>query len=111
VTEGVEDRLRTLGYELPAVPEPAGFYVPAIRSGTLLFTAGQLPFRGRLPYTGRVGREVSVKDAKKAARLCALNTLAVVKAEAGSLENVRRRRKGRRLRRLHGRASTASPRY
>ena len=90
MTEGVEDRLRALGHELPAVLKPAGSYVPAARAGSFLFTAGQLPFKeGRLPYTGKVGREVSVEDAKEAARLFALNALAAVKTEAGSLENVR----------------------
>ncbi|MDP8952317.1 MAG: RidA family protein [Actinomycetota bacterium] len=90
--DGPEDRLRNLGYELPAVPRPAGSYVPAtLATGTLLFTAGQLPFKdGRLPYTGKVGADVSVEDAKEAARLCALNALAAVKAEAETLENVRR---------------------
>ena len=87
----VEDRLRDLGYELPPVPNPAGSYVPAAHTGTLVFTAGQLPFKeGRLPYTGKVGREVSVEEAQEAARLCALNALAAVRAEAGSLENVSR---------------------
>ncbi len=92
MTEGAEDRLRDLGYELPAVPRPAGSYVPAtLATGTLLFTAGQLPFKnGRLSYTGKVGADVSVEDAKEAARLCALNALAAVKAEAGTLKNVRR---------------------
>ena len=89
--EGAEDRLRELGYELPPVPRPAGSYVPATRVGALLFTAGQLPFKdGRLPHTGKVGADVSVEDAKEAARLCALNALAAVKAEVGTLENVRR---------------------
>ena len=91
MTEGVEDRLRALGHELRAVLELAGAYVPAARAGSFLFTAGQLPFKeGQLLYTGKVGREVSVEDAKEAARLCALNALVAVKAEAGSLENVRR---------------------
>jgi len=81
-----------LGYELPAIPRPAGSYVPATRiTGTVLFTAGQLPFEdGRLPYTGKVGEDVSVEEAKEAARLCALNALAAVEAEAGTLKNVRR---------------------
>jgi enamine deaminase RidA (YjgF/YER057c/UK114 family) len=91
VQGSAEDRLRDLGYELPHVPEPAGSYVPAACAGTLLFTAGQLPFKGgRLPYTGKVGQDLSVEEAQEAARLCALNALAAVKAEAGSLENVRR---------------------
>jgi enamine deaminase RidA (YjgF/YER057c/UK114 family) len=91
VRKWVEDRLRDLGYELPTVPRPAGSYVPATRADALLFTAGQLPFKdGRLPYTGKVGADVSVEEAKEAARLCALNALAAVKAEVGALENVRR---------------------
>ena len=91
MSEGVEDRLRNLGYELPTVPHPAGSYVPTIRTGVLVFTAGHLPLReGQLLYAGKVGQEISVEDAKEAARLCALNALAAVKEEAGSLENVRR---------------------
>jgi enamine deaminase RidA (YjgF/YER057c/UK114 family) len=87
----VEDRLRELGYDLLSVPKPAGSYVPATSSGSLLFTAGQLPFvEGQLRYTGKVGKEVSVEEAKEAARHCVLNALAAVKAEAGSLDDVRR---------------------
>jgi len=88
VRMSIEDHLRHLGYDLPPVARPAGSYVPAVRAGSLLFTAGQLPFKGgQLPYTGKVGRDVSVEEAKEAARLCALNALAAVKAEAGSLDN------------------------
>ena len=87
----VGDRLRELGYELPSVPNPAGSYVSATSVGSLLFTAGQLPFEdGQLRYTGKVGKDVSVEEAKEASRLCTLNALAAVEAEAGSLENVRR---------------------
>jgi enamine deaminase RidA (YjgF/YER057c/UK114 family) len=88
--ESVEDRLKELGYELPTVPTPVGSYVPATHAGNLLFTAGQLPLReGQLPYTGKVGQNVSVEEAKEVARLCALNALVAVEAEAGSLANVR----------------------
>ena len=87
----VGNRLKELGYELPSLPNPAGSYVPATSTGSLLFTAGQLPFKeGQLRYTGKVDKDVSVEEANEAARLCALNALAAVKAEAGSLENVRR---------------------
>jgi enamine deaminase RidA (YjgF/YER057c/UK114 family) len=90
VQDSPEDRLKDLGYELPAVPRPAGAYVPAVRTGALLFTAGQLPFRGgRLAYTGKVGSDLSTEEAKEAARLCTINALAAVEAEAG-LENARR---------------------
>lgn len=88
---GAVDRLKELGYELPSVPNPAGSYVPSATAGSLLFTAGQLPFKeGQLRYTGKVDKDVSVEEAKEAARLCALNALAAVESETGSLENVRR---------------------
>ncbi len=85
------ERLRELGLELPAVPEPAGSYVPATRTGSLIFTAGQLPFEGgELRQTGRVGEEVTPEEARRAARLCALNALAAAAAEAGGLDNISR---------------------
>jgi enamine deaminase RidA (YjgF/YER057c/UK114 family) len=86
-----EARLRELGYELPEVPEPAGAYVPASRSGALIFTAGQLPFEeGELSVTGKVGDTVTPDNAREAARLCALNALAAAAAEAGGLNRVAR---------------------
>ncbi len=90
--ESPEDRLQAFGLELPAVPEPAGSYVPATRTaGSLLFTAGQLPFKnGELRLTGKVGDAVSIEEARRAARLCVLNALAAVKSGVGSLGNVRR---------------------
>ena len=84
-------RLRELGYELPCIPQPAGSYVPATRSGTLIFTAGQLPFRdGDLAFTGKVGDAVSVDEAQEATRLCALNALAAAAAEADGLDGIAR---------------------
>lgn len=86
-----EARLRELGLELPDVPAPGGAYVPATRAGTLVFTAGQLPFEeGELHKTGKVGDAVSVEEARQAARLCALNAIAAAAAEAGGLNNLRR---------------------
>ena len=86
-----ENKLRELGLELPAVPKPAGSYVPAVRAGSLLFTAGQLPFEnGELRLKGKVGDGVTPQEAREAARLCALNALAAVADETGSLSNVRR---------------------
>ena len=86
-----EARLRELGHELPPVPRPAGSYVPATRAGTLIFTAGQLPFRGGdLSRTGKVGAAVTLEEAQEAARLCALNALAAAAAEAGGLNNIGR---------------------
>lgn len=88
---GPQERLRELGLELPAVPAPAGSYVPATRTGDLIFTAGQLPFEsGELHQTGRVGEEVSPEEAYRAARLCVLNALAAAASEAGGLDRIRR---------------------
>lgn len=86
-----ENKLRELGLELPEVPAPAGSYVPAVRAGAFLFTAGQLPFEnGELRVKGKVGDAVTPEQAQKAARTCALNALAAVASEAGGLSNVRR---------------------
>ena len=86
-----EARLRELGDELPAVPASAGAYVPATRAGTLVFTAGQLPFEeGELHKTGKVGDAVTLEEAKGAARICAMNALAAAAAEAGGLNRIGR---------------------
>jgi enamine deaminase RidA (YjgF/YER057c/UK114 family) len=85
----VEDRLAALGLELPAVAKPAGAYVPAITSGHLVFTAGQLPsVSGTLRGTGKVGAEVTPEDAKDFARTCVLNALAAVAGVIGSLDRI-----------------------
>lgn len=89
MTDGsVTARLAELGITLPAVPTPAGSYLPWAKTGDLVFTAGQLPFvDGALPATGRVGDEVAPEEAKEYARLSAINILAVLDAAVG-LDNV-----------------------
>lgn len=78
------DRLTELGIELPAVAPPAGAYVPAVRSGSLVYTAGQVPFvNGVIAATGKVGAEIDPEAAKGHARTCALNALAAVDALVG----------------------------
>ncbi len=75
----VTARLAELGIELPPVVKPVAAYVPAVRTGNLVYTAGQLPMKdGALPVTGKVGAEVNADDAKALARTCALNALAAV---------------------------------
>jgi enamine deaminase RidA (YjgF/YER057c/UK114 family) len=72
-------RLEALGLSLPPVPKPQGSYVPAVRSGNLVFVAGQLPIReGKLTCAGKVGRDVGLDEARAAARLCFLNALAAL---------------------------------
>ncbi|MFN4243403.1 MAG: RidA family protein [Tepidisphaerales bacterium] len=86
-----EDRLTSLGITLPTPPKPVAAYVPAVRTGSLLFVAGQLPLRdGKLLATGPVPSAVSLEQAVDAARQCAVNVLAVAKAELGELSRVRR---------------------
>ena len=78
------ERLAELGLRLPAVATPAGSYVPAVQTGALVYTAGQLPFvDGRLEVTGKVGAAVSAEQANALARVCALNALAAVDALVG----------------------------
>lgn len=84
-------RLSELGLELPPVATPAGAYVPALVSGNLVFTAGQLPsVDGQLPATGKVGAEVTPEDAKTYAATCVLNGLAAAQSVIGSLDRVTR---------------------
>lgn len=86
-----EETLAKLGLTLPTPSKPVASYVPAVRSGNLVFVAGQLPFvDGKLPKTGKLGEEISLEDGQALARTCALNALAVVKAELGELSRVKR---------------------
>ncbi len=86
-----EERLEQLGLAVPQVAAPVAAYVPAVRSGSHVFTSGQLPMRdGQLMLTGKVGGEVTQEEAVGCARQCALNALAAVRAEVGELSAVRR---------------------
>src|SRR4051794_20208454 len=77
-------RLAELGVELPEVVPPAGAYVPAVRTGNLVYTAGQLPMQsGKLAQAGKVGAEVTPEEGKALARICALNALAAVHSLVG----------------------------
>ena len=88
---GAERRLQELGITLPAPPEPFGAYVEAVRTGNLLFLSGMLPTEGRqAAFIGRVGAELDVAVGRKAARLAALNVLAVARRHLGSLDKVTR---------------------
>lgn len=77
-------RLAELGLTLPTVVKPLAAYVPAVRTGNLVYTAGQLPLTaGELAQTGKVGAQVTPEDAKAAARVCALNALAAIDGLVG----------------------------
>ena len=86
-----EARLQELGLTLPTPPAAAGAYVPAVRSGKLLYLAGTLPMKdGKVVSLGKVGREIDLAQAAEAARLCTLNALANAQAALGSLDHVTR---------------------
>ena len=88
---GAEARLTELGIELPAVLPPAGAYVPALRTGNLLFLSGHGPFDGKETLVmGAVGQELTLEEGQEAARLVGLQLLASMRNELGSLDRVRR---------------------
>lgn len=84
------ERIASLGLSLPEVPAPIAAYVNCVRSGNLLFLSGGLPIDGERKIIGKIPTEVSVEEGYEAARICILNRLAVVQAEIGSLEKVKR---------------------
>ena len=87
----VERKLEELGIELPEAPAAVGSYVPFVRTGDLLVTSGQLPWLdGQIAFPGRLGAEVSDDDGYQAARLCAINAIAQLKAALGDLDRVKR---------------------
>lgn len=87
----IEAKLETLGHPLPAASTPAGSYVPVAQSGNLLFVSGQIPMGPNgIEFQGKLGAGMALEDAQAAARLCALNILAQVKAHIGDLDNVSR---------------------
>jgi enamine deaminase RidA (YjgF/YER057c/UK114 family) len=86
-----EQRLKELGINLPAPPQPFGTYAEAVQTGKLLFLTGMLPTAGReAKFIGRVGAELDVEAGRKAAHLAALNALAVARQHLGSLNKVKR---------------------
>ncbi len=86
-----EGQLTALGLTLPPAPKPVASYVPAVRSGKLVFLSGILPMKdGKPAWTGKLGRDLTVEQGAEAARVACLNALAVVRAELGSLDAVTR---------------------
>lgn len=85
----IEEKFRSLKISLPTPPKPAGSYIPAVRSGNLVFVSGQIPIRdGKLEFRGKVPTDIPVETAGEAAKLCIINALAQLKAEIGTLDKV-----------------------
>lgn len=86
-----EAKLKELGLALPPPPKPVATYIPAVRSGGLLFLSGVIPMRdGTLLYEGKLGGPLTVEQGYEAAKIALLNALAIVRAELGSLDRVTR---------------------
>ncbi len=84
----IEQKIESLGIKLPTPPTPAGSYVPAVRTGNLLYISGQIPMEdGKVVFTGKVSDE-NLETAQKSAKMCAINILAQLKRELGDLEKV-----------------------
>ena len=87
----IAGKLQELGLQLPQPPQPLAAYIAGTRVNNLILTAGQLPMmNGELKYKGKVGSDISEADGKKAAELCVLNCLSIIKDVAGNLDSIRR---------------------
>jgi len=85
----IEERLKDIGITLPTPPKPAGSYIPVVVSGNTAYISGQIPMQdGKIVHTGKVPSEKTVEDAQQAARICAINILAQIKANLGSLDRI-----------------------
>jgi enamine deaminase RidA (YjgF/YER057c/UK114 family) len=87
----IDARLKELGIELPQAGKPVANFVPCVQSGSTLYVSGQVTaLNGQYQHIGKVGRDVSLEDAQRAARLCALNVIAQARAHLGDLDRVTR---------------------
>lgn len=86
----IQDKLKELGLEIPPIPQALAAYIPSKRSGNLVFTSGQLPLvAGKLRKTGKVGKDLSLEEAKEEAKQCVLNALAATLLHIESLDKIK----------------------
>jgi enamine deaminase RidA (YjgF/YER057c/UK114 family) len=86
----IEEKLNKLGLKIPPAPKPLAAYIPAIKVGNFIFTSGQVPvINGEIIYAGKVGKDLSEDDGRKAAELCLINCLSAVKSIIGNLDNIK----------------------
>ncbi|MBO8168022.1 MAG: RidA family protein [Thermoanaerobacteraceae bacterium] len=84
-----EQKVQELGLTVPEAPKPVAAYVPAVKVDNYVYTAGQIPFvNGELKYKGKVGKDLTLEQGYEAAKICALNCLAAIKGQIGSLDNI-----------------------
>ena len=86
----IDEKIESLGITLPDPPTPAGSYIPVVITGNLAFVSGQIPMQnGKVLFTGKVSNE-NIDEAKKSAKICAINILAQLKRELGNLDRITR---------------------
>jgi len=87
----IEEKLKSLNITLPSPPKPAGAYIPVVKSENTVYVSGQIPIEdGKVAFKGKVPSVQSLEQAQRAAKLCAINALAQLKSELGSLDKVSR---------------------
>lgn len=87
----IEDKIKSLGLELPPTPKAIASYIPANGSGNLVFTSGQLPTKdGKVLFTGKTGKDVTVENAREAMKQSCLNALAAIKGYIGDLDKIQK---------------------
>lgn len=87
----LEEKLKEMGIDIPEAPKPLASYIPAVVSGKLVYTAGQVPLEnGKMNFTGLVGRDLTIEEAQKAAKICAINCLSAIKSVLGDLNRIER---------------------
>lgn len=86
----IEEKIKSIGINIPVPPTPAGSYIPLVKTGNLLYISGQIPLQnGKVAFTGKVS-DVNIETAQKSARICAINILSQLKKELGDLEKISR---------------------
>lgn len=86
----IEEKIKSIGINIPIPPTPAGSYIPIVKTGNLLYVSGQIPLEdGKVVFTGKVS-DANIETAQKSARICAINILAQLKKELGDLEKISR---------------------
>lgn len=85
----IEEKIKSLGLDLPETPKPVAAYIPALQVNDLVFTSGQLPMqKGELKFKGKLGREFTKEQAYDAAAMCAMNALSAIRGVIGDLDRI-----------------------
>jgi enamine deaminase RidA (YjgF/YER057c/UK114 family) len=84
----IEEKIKSIGIKIPIPPDPAGSYIPIVKSGNLMYVSGQIPMiNGKVAFTGKVSDD-NIEIAKESARICAINILAQIKKDLGDLQKI-----------------------